>query len=148
MNTAFDTLTTADDLISSGFDAKQAKAIALAIRDSQGELVTLESFKNAVTRLENQIRSLDEKFSSQFKAQDDKIDSLDDKFSSLFKAQDDKFSSQFKALDDKIDSLDDKFSSQFKALNDKLDYQAISQRWMFGILAAIVLGQLVINYTA
>ena len=141
MNTAFDTLTTADDLISSGFDAKQAKAIALAIRDSQGELVTLESFKNAVTRLENQIRSLDEKFSSQFKAQDDK-------FSSQFKAQDDKFSSQFKALDDKIDSLDDKFSSQFKALNDKLDYQAISQRWMFGILAAIVLGQLVINYTA
>ena len=148
MNTAFDTLTTADELISSGFDAKQAKAIALAIRDSQGELVTLESFKNAVTRLENQIRSLEDKFSSEFKVLDDKIDSLEDKFSSQFKAQDDKidslndkFSSQFKAQDDKT-------SSQFKALNDKLDYQAISQRWMFGILAAIVLGQLVINYTA
>ena len=40
MATTFDTLRTARELEAAGLDAKQAEAIAVAIRDGQGNLVT------------------------------------------------------------------------------------------------------------
>ena len=40
MATKFDSLRTARELEAAGLDAKQAEAIAVAIRDGQGDLVT------------------------------------------------------------------------------------------------------------
>ena len=39
-NAAFDTLTVSKDLQQAGFEARQAEAIALAVKQSQGDLAT------------------------------------------------------------------------------------------------------------
>ena len=39
-NAAFDTLTVSKDLQEAGFEARQAEAIALAVKQSQGDLAT------------------------------------------------------------------------------------------------------------
>ena len=47
---AFDTLTVSKELQSAGFEAKQAEAIALAVKQSQGELATKQDI--ALLRVE------------------------------------------------------------------------------------------------
>ena len=49
-NAAFDTLTVSKELQDAGFEAKQAEAIALAIKQSQGELATKQDI--ALLRVE------------------------------------------------------------------------------------------------
>ena len=55
METAFDTLKVAHELEASGFDRKQAEAVASAIRGGQGALVTKEALESAMTKLENRL---------------------------------------------------------------------------------------------
>ena len=55
METAFDTLKVAHKLEASGFDRKQAEAVASAIRGGQGELVTKEALESAMMKLENRL---------------------------------------------------------------------------------------------
>ena len=55
MESAFDTLKVARELEASGFERKQAEAVATAIRSGQGDLVTKEALESALTKLENRL---------------------------------------------------------------------------------------------
>ena len=58
-NAAFDTLTVSKDLQEAGFEARQAEAIALAFKQSQGDLATkqdIAQLKSDITQLESATR--------------------------------------------------------------------------------------------
>ena len=54
-NAAFDTLTVSKDLQSAGFEAKQAEAIALAVKQAQGDLATKQDIALLKTELKSDI---------------------------------------------------------------------------------------------
>ena len=53
--TTFDTLQASKDLQSHGFDQEQAEAIAQAIRNGQGELVTKSDLENVRVELKSEL---------------------------------------------------------------------------------------------
>ena len=55
MDGVFDTLKAARELEASGFERKQAEAVASVIRRGQGDLVTKDGMESALTKLENRL---------------------------------------------------------------------------------------------
>ncbi len=59
-NAAFDTLTVSKDLQAAGFEARQAEAIALAVKNAQGSLAT----KQDITQLKSDFHNMRDGISS------------------------------------------------------------------------------------
>ncbi|MCY4357069.1 MAG: hypothetical protein OXD01_06055 [Gammaproteobacteria bacterium] len=59
MNTAFDTLTAAKKLQDTGLNQRQAEAIALVVKNSQGNLVTIADLQVVKTELHTALEKLD-----------------------------------------------------------------------------------------
>ena len=71
-NVAFDTLTASKDLQQAGFETPQAEAIALVIKNSQGDLAT----KADIQLLKVEIEKLRTEFNGKFKNLEDSLTGL------------------------------------------------------------------------
>ena len=92
-NLAFDTLTASKDLQQAGFEAPQAEAIALVIKDGQGDLATkadIDLVKADIEMVRTELSAKIDKVESELSAKIDKVDAKIDRVETDLSAKIDK----------------------------------------------------------
>ncbi len=121
-NVAFDTLTASKDLQSAGIEVRQAEAIALVVKNSQGDLATKSDIDHLRTELKSDIDNLRTELKSD-------IDHLRTELKS-----------DIDNLKSESDHLRTELKSDIDHLRTELKSDILWLKWSIAIMAAIMLG--------
>ena len=139
---AFDTLQTAKTLAEAGFNAKQAEAVAGALRDAVTENTATKAdidgigrrFENVGERFDGVDRRF-ENVDKRFDGIDQRLDRMDDRFDGIDRRLD-KVDDRFDSMDRRLDKMDarlDVMDARLEGMATKADmYRALSM--LFGAI--------------
>ena len=127
---AFDTLQTAKTLAEAGFDAKQAEAVAGALRDAVTENTATKAdidgigrrFENVGERFDGVDRRF-ENVDKRFDGVDQRLDRMDDRFDGIDRRLD-KMDDRFDGMDRRLDKMDkrlDKMDARLDVMDARLE---------------------------
>lgn len=109
---AFDTLQTAKTLAEAGFNAKQAEAVAGALRDAVTENTATKADIDGIGRRFENVGERFDGVDRRFENVDKRFDGIDQRL--------DRMDDRFDGIDRRLDKVDDRFDSMDRRL-DKMD---------------------------